>query len=319
MTHIYREREEGDDQHILNPNNISIDRIDSKKGYTLDNIRLICASINKMRLDIPDDMFRKICAQIMLNGGSSRRYLVTTDLKCTELIEAFQDNITSIDLSIHIDRIFTHAKDNATKRNMVFELVHSDVIDHYCIQKGKCMMTGNYLTFLNVKADEKIARVHNLWNISIDRIDSEKGYTKDNIQLVGSVINRMKNDLTDDIFYKLCYKVSMYDPTVVIWSKTTSAKIKSKTYTADSDEISNDDQNIEPIKKVKAKTNVDDSDEISDNDEQNIIEELVLVDEIKKPVVKNDNVVDDFINEFIDKKPKKPVQIKKPIASFSFD
>lgn len=33
-------------------------------------------------------------------------------------------------------------------------------------------------------------------NISIDRINSDLGYTKDNIQLIGAMINRMKSDLT---------------------------------------------------------------------------------------------------------------------------
>ena len=40
----------------------------------------------------------------------------------------------------------------------------------------------------------------NDYNISIDRKDSSKGYTKDNIQLVGAIINIMKNDIDEKDF-----------------------------------------------------------------------------------------------------------------------
>jgi len=40
-----------------------------------------------------------------------------------------------------------------------------------------------------------------------DSIDSTKGYEKDNIQLVGAIINRMKSDLTDKEFIDICKTV----------------------------------------------------------------------------------------------------------------
>lgn len=39
---------------------------------------------------------------------------------------------------------------------------------------------------------------------SIDRIDSSKGYTKDNVQLVLEIINRMKLDTPNELFIALC-------------------------------------------------------------------------------------------------------------------
>ena len=44
----------------------------------------------------------------------------------------------------------------------------------------------------------------NKMNISIDRINSDLGYTKDNIQLVSAMINRMKSDLTSKEFIDFC-------------------------------------------------------------------------------------------------------------------
>lgn len=42
------------------------------------------------------------------------------------------------------------------------------------------------------------------YNISVDRIDSSKGYTKDNVQLVCDIVNRMKLDLNMSKFVELC-------------------------------------------------------------------------------------------------------------------
>jgi len=41
-------------------------------------------------------------------------------------------------------------------------------------------------------------------NISIDRINSFNGYTENNVQLVCSVVNRMKSNLSLEQFYNVC-------------------------------------------------------------------------------------------------------------------
>lgn len=47
----------------------------------------------------------------------------------------------------------------------------------------------------------------NLNSLSIDRIDTEKGYTRDNIVLVSSIVNSMKNDLSEIEFFKVVDKI----------------------------------------------------------------------------------------------------------------
>ena len=51
-------------------------------------------------------------------------------------------------------------------------------------------------------------------NISIDRINSDLGYTKDNIQLVSAMINRMKSDLTSKEFIDFCSIISNYNKNI---------------------------------------------------------------------------------------------------------
>lgn len=44
-------------------------------------------------------------------------------------------------------------------------------------------------------------------NVSVDRIDSNKGYLKDNVQLVCMVINQMKSDLNLDELKYYCQEI----------------------------------------------------------------------------------------------------------------
>lgn len=42
-------------------NTMSLDRIDSNKHYTEDNIQLVCVAINKMKLNYTEDQFINLC------------------------------------------------------------------------------------------------------------------------------------------------------------------------------------------------------------------------------------------------------------------
>lgn len=53
-------------------------------------------------------------------------------------------------------------------------------------QDGKCALTKFPMTLVWGNGKK------NIYNLSVDRIDSSKGYTKDNIQLVCAAANMMK-------------------------------------------------------------------------------------------------------------------------------
>ncbi len=46
------------------------------------------------------------------------------------------------------------------------------------------------------------------WKPSLDRIDSSKGYTSDNIRLVAWIVNHCRGELSDSEFIDMCKKVS---------------------------------------------------------------------------------------------------------------
>lgn len=86
----------------------------------------------------------------------------------------------------------------ASTRNKLFEIDKNYVISIFEKQNGKCAISGETLTF----------HKNNLsTNISLDRIDSSKGYIEGNIQLVCAYVNIMKwNKSTDELLF-WCNKI----------------------------------------------------------------------------------------------------------------
>lgn len=73
----------------------------------------------------------------------------------------------------------------------------------YIKQNKKCALSGEDLYFGRI-------RYRTETNASIDRIDSRKDYTIDNIQLVTKNINIMKQTMTQEEFIKNCRLVIKY-------------------------------------------------------------------------------------------------------------
>lgn len=77
----------------------------------------------------------------------------------------------------------------AKNKNFDFELDKEFIEELILKQENKCIYSG--IEF--IKGDK-------YYNMSIDRIDSSKGYVKENSQLVCTIVNRMKSDFTEDTF-----------------------------------------------------------------------------------------------------------------------
>ena len=52
------------------PTNVSIDRIDSTKGYTINNIQLVCMACNQMKSDLSEYKLYEFCKAIVNNYES---------------------------------------------------------------------------------------------------------------------------------------------------------------------------------------------------------------------------------------------------------
>ncbi len=64
------------------------------------------------------------------------------------------------------------------------------LLDLFYRQDGLCAITAQPMTHIRGQG-----RINT--NISLDRIDSTKGYTEDNVQLVCCIVNIMKHNMTD--------------------------------------------------------------------------------------------------------------------------
>jgi len=91
-------------------------------------------------------------------------------------------------------KVLSKLKRDAKTRNISFEITIEDIQRKLEEQNYKCGYTGWSVEFGN--------------NASVDRIDSSKGYTTDNIHIVDKTVNIAKRDYSHEYFIKMCKAVA---------------------------------------------------------------------------------------------------------------
>lgn len=89
------------------------------------------------------------------------------------------------------------ARERAHSKHMKFDLTPEFLIELWNLQGGKCFYSG-----LTMSYDR-----NDLYTVSVDRVDSNKGYTQDNVVLCCWSVNSMKNSYTVEEFLFLCESV----------------------------------------------------------------------------------------------------------------
>jgi hypothetical protein len=97
---------------------------------------------------------------------------------------------------------FNSCKGNAGKRGFSFEINKEDMWNQWLTQKGMCALSGIPLSI------ERNYKKLKTMTASLDRIDSTKGYTTDNIQWVHKDLNKMKMNYDNQYFIDMCKLVS---------------------------------------------------------------------------------------------------------------
>lgn len=111
-------------------------------------------------------------------------------------------NKKSYSLEETLHRRAYQAKRRSIKKKMEFRVTVADLLEIYNGQNGKCYYSGITM--------ERIPKVDNYYNVSIDRVDSSIGYIKSNIVLCCDSINTMKNAMPKDVFIDICKKIVLH-------------------------------------------------------------------------------------------------------------
>lgn len=99
---------------------------------------------------------------------------------------------------------WTRVANDAKKRGIIFDITINDAWNLFLRQNKRCALTGRLLNFKEKRSIEP-------QTASLDRIDSKKGYTIDNIQWVHRDINLAKHTQKQEDFIKMCKEVAEYN------------------------------------------------------------------------------------------------------------
>jgi len=173
-------------QHkFRNQRTASLDRINSSKGYMIDNIQWIHKDINEMKWDLEDKIFMYYVNLIVNPIKQKSKNII--------IIEHNHKNWKGFgNVSGHL---FSRIKLSAKKRNIDFFVSIKDLWNKFLEQNGLCALTG-----LDIKIIDGTA--------SLDRIDSKKGYMLNNIQWIHKDINnKIKKHYSEEKLKKICLKI----------------------------------------------------------------------------------------------------------------
>lgn len=87
------------------------------------------------------------------------------------------------------------ARTTARRKSLAFELSIEGLIGVWEKQKGLCFYSGVPMKYSGDGTPE---------SVSLERVDSNKGYTPDNVVLCCTIVNRMKSDLPHSEFLRWC-------------------------------------------------------------------------------------------------------------------
>ena len=106
-----------------------------------------------------------------------------------------------------VKQLLNAAKTRSNRCNRVFLISEEDISCLFSKQKNKCVISGMNMT--KICGGDKNSAKHP-FNASLDRIDSSKGYEKNNIQLVCNWVQTAKSDYNQDEFKKWIIQTAKY-------------------------------------------------------------------------------------------------------------
>ena len=107
-------------------------------------------------------------------------------------------------LRISLKKATDNAKARAAKKEREFAITRTDVQKMLEKQQWRCAVSG---LMFDLSYDAECKFSYNPFGISIDRVDSAKGYTKDNVRLVLTAVNFALNEWGHDVYLRIAKAV----------------------------------------------------------------------------------------------------------------
>jgi len=212
-------------------NTVPVSEISKEVGVTTERIRRclkmhnvavlskseFCVLLNKKRASFADELIIDYNNRVPLSeigkkyniGVAKVRKVITHEglplrTRAETLIEAFKNGERKITYNRSgtkniFGRTINQWKGGAKLRGYPFELDKNYLQELFEKQNGKCAYTGLELVSPTTLKDRKL-NVGNPKMISLDRIDSDFGYVKGNVQFVCNWINKGKGNMKHDSF-----------------------------------------------------------------------------------------------------------------------
>ncbi len=130
---------------------------------------------------------------------------------CKECLDS--DYYTRPEMSV-FRQMLCYTRKRCREEGFEYDLTPEDVRDLFELQEGRCNYSGREMLLHSDKPKrDEHGNVKRLWQrtadkVSIDRIDSSKGYTKDNVHLVNTRVNQAKSNMDEAEFLSLVHDIS---------------------------------------------------------------------------------------------------------------
>ncbi len=190
----------------LTINRASVDRIDSAKGYTIDNIQFVAVIANYAKMAFTEEDLISFCYNVAryrnLSIENSLKDVVSSSVRDLFLGNR-RDKYSPFrqHLKLARRRVKTHGRECTITLEYLRELWEK--------QGGLCPYTGWQLDNPETTPHWNSHKLHPR-TASLDRIDSSIGYIPGNVQFVSVMANFAKRDFKEEELLEFCQSVINY-------------------------------------------------------------------------------------------------------------
>ena len=184
----------------------------TKEIFMITKTKIICANCGKQIEKLAAEIKRqkkkgktKFYCNLKCAGRDNCSHLEQYSKQTTEVIKKYCDNRQ--DEYSPYRYHFNIAKRRSLTYKRDFDITLEFLKELWLSQDGKCAVTGLPLGIKYIQT-KKQKKDKTPFQASLDRIDNNKGYTRDNVRFVCYIFNIARNDFDDEQVIDFCKQVA---------------------------------------------------------------------------------------------------------------